>query len=200
MNRLQKKCLIAVAGTHLLLVVLLLCSGFIRPQPKADDSQLLTVIPANIIAAALSSGVRNAQPPPPQPIVKPETQPQPQPEPPKPEVKHSEPVKPVEPVKPPDTKSLEPVEPKPKPQPHKIEVNLKPVVRKTTPADNSADGTKSRRGIGKSRQARRGGEGPGFSHCRDFHPREHLLVHHNRNARDRQCFVCQLRVGAQNHL
>ena len=44
MNRLQKKCLIAVAGTHLLLVVALLCSGFIRPKPKVDDSLVLDVI------------------------------------------------------------------------------------------------------------------------------------------------------------
>ena len=142
MTRLQKKCLIAVTGTHLLLVVALLCSGFIRPRPKVDDSQVLEVIPKNLIDAALNSGVRGAQPPPPA-IKPPEPQP-PTPEPPKPEVKRAEPVKPVEPVKPPEPKSLEPVEPKPKPQPHKVEVNLKPIVRKSTPTvDNSAEESKA---------------------------------------------------------
>ena len=82
MTRLQKKCLIAVTGTHLLLVVALLCSGFIRPRPKVDDSQVLEVIPKNLIDAALNSGVRGAQPPPPA-IKPPEPQP-PTPEPPKP--------------------------------------------------------------------------------------------------------------------
>src|SRR5665213_1792884 len=64
MNRLQKKCLIAVAGTHLFLIVLLFCSGFIRPAPKADDVQFLDVIPATAIDAAFKSGMKGAQPPP----------------------------------------------------------------------------------------------------------------------------------------
>src|SRR5215472_12936245 len=130
MNRLQKKCFIAVAGTHFLLVVVVFCSGFIKPKPKVDDSQVLTMIPDQAIDKAFQSGVRHAEPPPPTPVVQP--QPQPQPEPPKP-VEHTEPPKPVEPVKPePEpqvTKAEEPVE-KPKTEPHKVEVNLKPVVRK----------------------------------------------------------------------
>ena len=43
MTRLPKKCLIAAAGTHLLVVVTIFCSGFIRPTPKPDDTTLLTV-------------------------------------------------------------------------------------------------------------------------------------------------------------
>ncbi len=145
MNRLQKKCLIAVAGTHLLLVVLLLCSGFITSKPKVDDSQVLDVIPAKLIDAAFNSGVKGAQPPPPTPMVKPPEPQQPTPEPPKPEVKHVEPPKPVEPVEPPkDVKSPDAIEPKPKPKPHPIEVNLKPVVHKPTPTvDNSAEERKA---------------------------------------------------------
>ena len=73
MNRLQKKCLIAAAGTHLLVVVTVLCSGFITSKPKPDDSQVLDVIPANLIDAAFNSGVKGAQPPPPTPMVKPGT-------------------------------------------------------------------------------------------------------------------------------
>ena len=51
MTRLQKKCLIAAAGTHLLVVVVVLCSGFITSKPKVDDTQVLDVIPANVIEA-----------------------------------------------------------------------------------------------------------------------------------------------------
>lgn len=37
MNRLQKKCLIAVGSTHLLAVVVLLCSGFHKPTPPNSE-------------------------------------------------------------------------------------------------------------------------------------------------------------------
>lgn len=138
MNRLQKKCLIAVAGTHFLLVVVLFCSGFISSKPKPDDSQVLTVIPDTLIDVAFNSGVRHAEPPPPTPAVQPP--PQSQQEPPKPE---AEPPKPVEPVRPePEpqiAKAEEPVETKPKTEPHKVEVSLKPVVRKTPTETNNTD-------------------------------------------------------------
>jgi outer membrane biosynthesis protein TonB len=62
MNRLQKKCLLATAGFHLLLLVILLVGpAFFSPKPKPDDLQLLDVIPANAIDAAFNSGVKNAQ-------------------------------------------------------------------------------------------------------------------------------------------
>ena len=149
MNRLQKKCLIATAGFHLLLLVILLVGpGFFTAKPKPDDTQVLDVIPANLIDAAFSSGVKAAQPPPPAPIVKPpepQPQPQPTPEPPKPVVK-PEPVKPPdpEPVKPPEKlppDDLKPVvKPSTKPPEHIIKPDLKPIVRKTPPkdTDNSA--------------------------------------------------------------
>jgi protein TonB len=147
MNRLQKKCLIVTAGFHLLLLVILLVGpGFFAAKPKPDDTQVLDVIPANLIDAAFSSGVKAAQPPPPTPIVKPsEPQPQPTPEPPKPVVK-PEPVKPPdpEPVKLPDKlppDDLKPVvKPLTKPPEHIIKPDLKPIVRKTPPKDmdNSA--------------------------------------------------------------
>lgn len=86
MTRMQKKCLIATAGFHLtLLLILVFGSAFFTEQPKPDDSQALTVIPANLVDAALNSGVKSAQPPPPTPVPKPpEPQPQPAPEPPQP--------------------------------------------------------------------------------------------------------------------
>src|ERR1700693_1803273 len=71
MTRLQKKCLIAVAGTHLLVIVAVLCSGFIRPTPTPDTSQILDVIPANLVDAALNSGAKRAPTPPPAPMAPP---------------------------------------------------------------------------------------------------------------------------------
>jgi TonB family protein len=134
MNRLQKKCLIAMAGFHLLLLVVLLVGpGFFTAKPKMDDTQVLEVIPENLIDAAFSSGVKAAQPPPstpPQPQPKPVvTPPQPTPEPPKPVVK-PEPVKQPdpEPVKPPDKlppDDLKPVvKPLTKPPEHIIKPDL----------------------------------------------------------------------------
>lgn len=155
MNRLQKKCLIAVAGTHLFLLVLLLCSGFIRPRPKADDLQLLDVIPAAAIDAAFSSGVKGAQPPPPTPMItRPQPQPAPTPPPPKPVVTPPPPApaptlmqkvekyfKP-EPQKPPpdDSKPVEAARPKE----HKIDVDLKPAVRRTTETSTSKSESRER--------------------------------------------------------
>src|SRR5471032_2437372 len=84
MNRLQKKCVIATAGLHLLLLVILFVGpAFFNSKPKVDDSQVLDMIPANLIDAAFNSGVKGAQPPPPTPIVTP-PQPQPAPTPPAP--------------------------------------------------------------------------------------------------------------------
>jgi TonB family protein len=133
MTRLQKKCLIAVAGTHLMLVVLVLCSGFFKPTPKPDDTQVLDVISANAIDKIMNSGMRNAVPPPPAPPVKPQ-EPTPTPPTPQPQ-KQVEPVKPVEPTQPPERAPLDvpkPDETIPKPPKHEVKVDLTPVVRKTT--------------------------------------------------------------------
>ena len=80
MNRLQKKCVIVTAGIHLLLgVILVVGPAFFYSKPKADDLQVLDVIPANLIDAAFNSGVANAAPPPPAPAFTP-PQPPPTPE------------------------------------------------------------------------------------------------------------------------
>ena len=145
MNRLQKKCVIATAGFHLLLLVILFVGpAFFNSKPKPDDSQVLDMIPANLIDAALNSGVNHAQPPPPAPtpVV---TPPQPQPVPPAPKAI----VQPAPAPQPTFVRSIvnffEPA-PKPEPakpapvatpnQPHKIQVDLHPVVR--NPSNNSA--------------------------------------------------------------
>ena len=138
MNRLQKKCVIATAGIHLLLMVILFVGpAFFYSKPKADDLQVLDVIPANLIDAAFNSGVANATPPPPAPVVR----------------RHraatalrprQQPVEKAEPVKPPDKLSpdnLKPVEKTAKTEPRKIQINTQLVTRtapKNSPtADNS---------------------------------------------------------------
>ena len=161
MNRLQKKCLIATAGFHLLLVLTLVFgSAFFTSHPKPDDSTVLDVIPANVIDAAFSSGVKSAQPPAPTPIVKP---PEPTPQPPQPPQPKPEPVKPPEPepvkpqkLPPEDLKPVEPVEKPAKTEPKKIEVNLKPVVHivsKVTPDTSEADAARAAAKEAKRRAA-----------------------------------------------
>jgi TonB family protein len=142
MNRLQKKCVIATAGVHLLLIVILFVGpAFFYSRPKADDLQVLDVIPAHLIDAAFNSGVANAQPPPPAPATPP------QPPPPVPVVTPPVPVPEkivkAEPVKPPDKPSpdnLEPVKTS-KTEPRKIQISTQLVARtapKNSPAaDNS---------------------------------------------------------------
>ena len=77
MNRLQKKCVIATAGFHLLLLVILFVGpAFFWPREKPDDTPVLDMIPANLVDAA-STGVSSARPPPPAPAVV--TPPQPTP-------------------------------------------------------------------------------------------------------------------------
>jgi protein TonB len=78
MNRLQKKCVIATAGFHLLLFVILLVGpAFFNAKPKVDDSQIINCYSPNAVEAALNSGVNAVQPPAPQPIVTPPPQPMP---------------------------------------------------------------------------------------------------------------------------
>lgn len=152
MNRLQKKCVIATAGFHLLLLVILLVGpAFFNPKPKVDNSKVIDVIPSNLIDEVLNSGVKGAQPPP-APIVPP-PQPQSQPTPPAPK-----PV--VQPAPAPKQTFVQKVakifEPEPKPEPEKqiskpvenqthkkIQPNLEPVVRpspkSSTPAKSKDD-------------------------------------------------------------
>ena len=114
MNRLQKKCVMVTAGVHLLLLVILFVGpAFFSPKPPPDDLTVVTVIPATLTDAAFNSGVANAQPPPPEPVVVPPPPvpviqpPAPAPVPPK-----VEPPKPV--VKDPEKALIPPDKPKPK--------------------------------------------------------------------------------------
>jgi TonB family protein len=143
MNRLQKKCVIATSGAHLLLIVILFVGpAFFYSKPKADDLQVLDVIPANLIDAPFNSGVANATPPPPAPVAPP------QPPPPAPVVTPPAPapapapekVEKAEPVKPPDklpSEDLKPVEKTAKVEPRKIQINTQLVAR-VSPRDAAA--------------------------------------------------------------
>ncbi len=134
MNRLQKKCVIVTAGVHLLLLLILIVGpAFFSPKPKEDDLQVLDVIPANLIDANASSGVANAQLPPPEPVVVPPP-PVPVVRPPEPEPAKVEPPKPV--IKDPE-KSLTPPD-KPK-EVRKPEISKKLVVRTTPKAAPDAN-------------------------------------------------------------
>ena len=152
MNRLQKKCLVATAGFHLLLVLTIIFgSAFFTSHQKPDETQVLDVIPANLIDAAFNSGVKAAQPPAPTPIVQPPapqpTPPQPTPPPPKPVVTPPTLVDEVKNFFKPEPKqlspdALEPVEKPAKPAPKKMEISLTPVVRnvpKVSPDTSDAD-------------------------------------------------------------
>jgi TonB family protein len=124
MNRLEKKCIIATAGFHLLLLVILFVGpAFFNAKPKVDDSPVLDVIPANLVDAVVNSGVRAVQPPAPTPVVTPP----PQPMPPTPAVV-TPPVpvpQKIETVKPDLTPVVKPSETKP-PTP---KISLVPVIR-----------------------------------------------------------------------
>ena len=139
MNRLQKKCVLATAGVHLLLFAILLVGpGFFQPRPK-DDLQVLDVIPSNLIDALRTSGVQNAQPPPPA------VQPAPQPPAPQPVVTPPPPTPSPEPVVKP-----EPVKPAPVPdkvQTHKVQVNPHLVTR-NEPRNTTVRDDNSNRGKG----------------------------------------------------
>ncbi|HXR46155.1 MAG TPA: TonB family protein [Candidatus Limnocylindrales bacterium] len=128
MNRLQKKCVLATAGVHLLLLVILVVGpAFFQPRSKTDDLQVLDVIPANLIDAAFNSGMRNAQPPPPAPVITPPTPPT------QPALPPPKPVEPTPTFAERVEKIFKSEPPKPAPekvQPHKIQVDTHLVTRK----------------------------------------------------------------------
>ncbi len=154
MSRLQKKCLIATAGFHLLLVLTVVFgSAFFVSHSKPDETQVLDVIPANLIDALANSGVKSAQAPAPTPP-QPQVQPQPTPPQPKPVVTPPTPTPTPPPptlmekveklftpepkkLSPDDLKPVEPADKPTKPEPKKIKVSLDPVVRKTPTTDTS---------------------------------------------------------------
>lgn len=117
MNRLQKKCLVASAGVHLLMALILFIGpGFISSRSKQDDMPILNFVPVKTVDELMSGGGNpNAKPPAPTPV-QPPSQPQTQPPPqviapmPKPQpekVREPDPPKEIQPIKR-EADSLEP--------------------------------------------------------------------------------------------
>lgn len=90
MNRLHKKCFIASAGTHLLLMLILFVGpAFLSEKSKFDEIQPINFVPENLVLAAVSGGgnpraaTRPPTPPAPATPVSPPEQRQQQTDPPK---------------------------------------------------------------------------------------------------------------------
>ena len=126
MSQLHKKCLMASAGTHvLLLLILLVGPAFLVSRQEMEDMPVLEFIPDKLIDEPFSGGGNpQVQPPPPTPQPPlPQPRPQPQPE-----------------ARVPDT---QPTKPEPKPEPkdttpkytpaERIKPNLKPVESASKP-------------------------------------------------------------------
>jgi TonB family protein len=96
-KRLQKKCFVAAAGFHLLMLVILLVGpAFLSSGKKTEDRPPIDFIPLKTIDEALSGGGNpNARPPTPQPPASQPQPPAPRPQPQTP-VRQPEPPKPVQ--------------------------------------------------------------------------------------------------------
>jgi TonB family protein len=146
MNRLQKKCVIGTVGIHLLLLLILIVGpAFFNQEPKLDNSQILEVIPSNLIDANANSGVQNAQPPAPTPVIPKPLQPIPLP----PKIVTPPPTPTPTPTPslldrvknyftptPAVTPNLTPAEHQPKPQQNNINVSTQ-LVKRTAPKNTS---------------------------------------------------------------
>jgi TonB family protein len=145
MNRFQKKCVIASAGFHLLLILILLVGpAFLSSREPADNTPVIDFIPFKTVDAMVSGGGNpNARPPapapapqpvPPAPAVAAQPTPAPAPtqppEPPKPAVKEAVKETAAENVRETkiDPESLE----SNKPAKHKVEVSTKLVKHSST--------------------------------------------------------------------
>jgi TonB family protein len=144
MDRLQKKCVFASAGLHLLLLLILLIGpAFVSSRSQPDNMPVLDFVPSRTVDALISGGGNpNAKPPPaqfekplpvpPAPVTKPAPPPPPEkvqtPEPPR------EVVREVPPPKTPEY-SLEPSK---EPKPKKPAFEFTPVVRNPNEAKAEA--------------------------------------------------------------
>ncbi len=129
MDRLQRKCVIASAGLHLLLVVILFIGpAFLSSKSRTDDMPILDFVPVKTVDALVSGGGnpqgRLPEPPPPAPQPKPVVAPAPQPQ---PIVEAPKPPEPEPTLKETPEPSLEPSPKKSR----KPEVSTKLVVRKS---------------------------------------------------------------------
>jgi TonB family protein len=138
MNRTQKKCIVASAGFHLSLLLLLLVGpAFLSPDRKSEDRPLLDFVPLKTIDEAFSGGGNpNARPP------------QAAPPPPAPQPQPPQPQRAVEPPEPPRPAPREPETFSTRPAKKLPDVSLKEVVRKpknTGPARSPSNAADERR-------------------------------------------------------
>lgn len=133
MNRMQKKCVFAATGFHLLLLLILLVGpAFLSADRKVEDRALIDFVPLQTIDEALAGGGSPAARPP-----QSAPPPAPLPTPPKP-------VEPQQIVQPPEPPKITRPEPRPepetfdvKPKPKLPPESLKPVIRKQKPTATS---------------------------------------------------------------
>lgn len=152
MNRTQKKCFIASAGLHLLLLLILFIGpAFLSAGNKSDNLPVLNFVPVATVDAAVSGGGNPTAPPPaPAPPTPPPPQvraPQPPPEP------RPEPVRVAEPEPPkpqrPSPEAFEPV----KEHKHVIQVNDKLVVRNSNEVKEAANAARAKAAADRRRES-----------------------------------------------
>ncbi len=134
MSRMQKKCLLASAGMHTVLVLLLVTgTAFLSSDKKRPVlTERLNVIPSILIDQAMSGGGGDPTAPKTDEQVKKQVEPPPQPKPPQPKPKKVEPKKVTPPPKE-TVKQTVKAPPKPRPEPKKVEIpkiEITPVVRR----------------------------------------------------------------------
>ncbi len=133
MSRMQKKCVIASTGMHLLLaLVLFVGPGFLSSSSRAPDAMpVLDFVPFKTVDALVSGGgdPKGGLPAPaPRPQPQPQPQPVVQPSPPPEKVREPEPVKETAKPRPSEEESLEVSDTK---KPRKIEISTRLVKRDT---------------------------------------------------------------------
>jgi len=143
MDRLQKKCVFASTGFHLLLAVILLIGpAFVASKSQPDNLPVLDFVPLKTVDALLSGGGNPNANPPPAPMQKPLPAPpapviKPAPTPPAEKVREPDPPKEVvkEVTPPRDEDSLDPSKER---KPNKPVIDFTPVVRSTKDAKAEA--------------------------------------------------------------
>jgi TonB family protein len=158
-NRLQKKCFLASAGFHLLLLVILLVGpAFMASQTKPDNMPVLDFVPLKTVDDALSGGgnpnakaapatFEKLQPTPPAPA--------PKPEPPPPEkARTPEPPKETISEVPPRTEPEYSLEPSKERKPRKPNIVLTPVKRPRDTKDDSKAQAEAREQARQERERR----------------------------------------------
>lgn len=163
MNRLQKKCVVASAGFHLLLLVLLFVGpAFLTPEARTVDIPVINFVPYITTDEAISGGGNPkgspppmADPAPPTPAPQRQETPPPKPE---PAVKEVPKPQPETQPKPSEKNDSFAVEQSSKPKPRKIEVSTTIVRRNTSGRANNRSNSAAQEVAAAQRAAQRAGQ------------------------------------------